>query len=413
MRGLTGRALPDRFGSRPRSIGRQSCAVTAARHDCLGVVCPVGDQGNGHTGRVHSSVPAAPVPAGLPGWRRAACLGCGARVIQARDSWVTIGGSRSGSYLVLWGADPLRAFVAGSVREPDEPVFLLGVAHTRCTDEARNRLESGTAELSTDLPVLEVEIGEHLPRLPYTLDQPTQIDACAFCDSRSDLTQEHVWPDWYSKELRTRGATLTGDIVVNNRIEVIVPVCGDCNNKWMSVLENDCKPLMISMENAAKKGSPSIDLSASDQTRIATWAVKTAYLIDAYQAPVVPRGFLHQFALDRVPNEWTAVWVAGYTPDVAARSDKRPLDFLTSTGEPSNNSPNAFIVTFTILNILFQVVGHFNGGNWKLQDDRWMYAGAVFRIWPNPAPRLTWPPALGFSRDSWDGLVTSIKDKNG
>jgi hypothetical protein len=181
----------------------------------------------------------------------------------------------------------------------------------------------------------------------------------------------------------------------------------------MSVLENDCKPLMLSIEKAARKGNPTIELSTAEQTRLATWAVKTAYLIDAYQAPIVPRGLLHQFALDRLPNKWTAVWVAGYTPDVAARAEKRALDFLTSAGEPSRNSPNAFIVTFTILNMLFQVVGHFNGGNWTLRDDRWQYADALFRIWPDPAPKLAWPPAFGFSRDSWDGLAASIKDKNG
>jgi hypothetical protein len=170
---------------------------------------------------------------------------------------------------------------------------------------------------------------------------------------------------------------------------------------------------MIAMANAAMKGNSPIELDAMDQMRLAAWAVKTAYLIDAYQAPVVPRGFLHQLALQRVPNAWTAVWVAGYTPDVAARSDKRALNFLTIAGEPSRNSPNAFAVTFTILSMLFQVVGHFNGGKWALRDDRKQYKGALFRIWPNPAPALSWPPALGFSRDSWNDLSASIKDGNG
>jgi hypothetical protein len=48
---------------------------------------------------------------------------------------------------------------------------------------------------------------------------------------------------------------------------------------------------MLSMADAATRGNPPIELTATDQTRLATWAVKTAYLIDAYQAPVVPRGF--------------------------------------------------------------------------------------------------------------------------
>lgn len=176
----------------------------------------------------------------------------------------------------------------------------------------------------------------------------------------------------------------------------------------MSTLEGDVKQLLVSMADAGTGSRSPVRLSAAKQVRLATWAVKTAYLIDAYQAPVIPRGFLHELALQRVPNAWTVAWVAGYTADVALRADKRALDFLTSAGQPTNNSPNAFVVTFTILNVLFQVVGHFNGGTWELRDDRKQYDVALFEIWPNPSASLTWPPAFGFSRLSWDGLVASI-----
>jgi hypothetical protein len=363
---------------------------------------------------VSSSVPAsAPIPAGLPGWRRAACLGCSRRVVQARDGWVTVGGTRSGSYLILWGAEPLRTFVTDPGSVPDDQLFVLGIAHARCIDAARTRLESGTVELPSELPRLQAEMGAHVSPPMYTLDRPAQIDACPFCDSQSNLTREHVWPNWYSRELQARGAILIGDVIVDNRIEVTVPVCEGCNNRWMAVLEDDCKKLMMSMANAATKGNSPIELSAEAQARLATWAVKTAYLIDACQASLVPRGFLHQLALQRAPNPWTAIWVAAYIPDSAARADKRALDFLTQAGEASGNCPNAFSVTFTILNIVFQVAGHFNGGKWTLHDDRQQYEDALFRIWPDPAPRLSWPPAFGFNRDSWDGLIASIRDRSG
>src|SRR5262249_52777590 len=149
-------------------------------------------------------------------------------------------------------------------------------------------------------------------------------------------------------------------------------------------------------------GRPSITLSKADQTRLATWAVKTAYLIDVYRQPViVPRGFLHRLALQCRPNDSTYVWVAGYTPDAAARAEKRAMDFLTATGEPTRNSPNGFAVTFTILNILFQVVAQFNDDSSNLKDDRWQYAPALFRLWPNPSESLAWPPSFGFSAVSW------------
>jgi hypothetical protein len=179
----------------------------------------------------------------------------------------------------------------------------------------------------------------------------------------------------------------------------------------MSVLENDCKEILLRMTDAATGTCPSIDISPSQQRRLATWALKTAYLIDSYREPIVPRGFLHELALQRIPNPWTAIWVAGYTTDVAARADKRAMDFLLPDGQPTNNSPNGFAITFTILNTLFQVVGHFNGGTSNMRDNRHQYNGALFQIWPNADNDLHWPPSLGFSRASWDDLVASITSR--
>ena len=349
------------------------------------------------------------VPAGMPGWRNAPCLGCGSKVVQSRDGWVIIGGTRSGSYLVVWGLMPRLSHATDPFRVPDEKLFMLGVVHQRCIDAARARLEAGSVRLPAELPDLEIELGDQVPPLPpYVLDKPVEPELCPFCDSRIGLTDEHVWPLWYSRELQARGTILTGDIIRDNRIDITVLVCGDCNNKWMSVLEGDTKQLLISMADAGTGRRAPMQLSAAEQIRLATWVVKTAYLIDAYQAPVIPRGFLQEFALKRVPNPWTVVWVGGYTADVALRADKKAFDFPTSDGQPTNNSPNSFAITFTILNLVFQVVGHFNGGTWTLQDNRQQYAGALFEIWPDPAANLSWPPSVGFSRISWDALVASV-----
>lgn len=363
------------------------------------------------TGRAVSG----PVPGGMPGWRNAPCLGCGRRVVESRDGWVIIGGTRNGSYLVFWGSMPRLSYSTDPLRVPDEQLFLLGVAHNHCVGRARSRLEAGTVRLPAELPDLEIETGDRVPPLPpYALDKPVVPGFCPFCDSRMGLTDEHIWPVWYSRELQARGANLTGDIIRDNRIEVTIPVCGDCNNRWMSVLEGDAKRLLVPMADVGTGSRPPMRLNAAQQIRLATWAVKTAYLIDAYegyQAPIIPRGFLHEFALKRTPNPWTIVWVGGYTADVALRADKRAFDFLTSDGQPTNNSPNSFAITFTILNVLFQVFGHFNGGTSTLHDNRQQYTGALFRIWPDPAANLNWSPSLGFSRVSWDDLVTSISDQ--
>lgn len=365
-----------------------------------------------HTSKVSSDLPPAirpvSVPAGMPGWKKSHCLGCGNRLGENRDAWVAIGGTLTGSYLLTWGAAPLLAHATDPDRVPDERVYLLGVAHHGCVERARARLETGTAELADDLRILDIARGAGVPEVRHILDLPPQPDACPFCDS-TDLTDEHVWPDWYSKYLQARGATPTGDGVRRGQIDIKVRVCNPCNTRWMSVLENDNSPLLKGMFRAGAGESEPIRITPDQQARLATWAVLTAYLLDLQQQPSVPRGFLQEFALARAPNESTIVWVAGYTPDVAARSEKRALDFLAREG-PTQNSPNGFVCTFTIFNVLFQVLGHFNGGPAVMHGARPRYEAALGQIWPPPGTDLIWPPKAGFSRASWDGLTASITD---
>lgn len=363
---------------------------------------------NGAGGSVGRTRPLA----GMPGWRKAPCLGCSLGIVRVRDGWVTIGGTRNGSYLVYWGSEPRLLYATNTETVPDEPLFLLGVAHADCVAKARSRLESGRITLPRELPDLQVEVGDSVPRLPNKLHMPVAAGVCPFCDSRGRLTREHVWPEWYSRELRARGVVLTGDAAVsNNRIDITVPVCAECNNTWMSVLESDAKDLLLKMTTASTGAYSALVLSQLDQRRLATWAVKTAFLIDAYREPIVPRGFLHELGLQRVPNQATAVWIAGYSTDTILRSAKRAMNFRTTAGLPTNNSPNALLVTFTIMNTLFQVLAGFNGGTLaNMRDNRRQYDGALFKIWPDPVVSLEWPPKLGFSRISWDGLVSSITD---
>jgi hypothetical protein len=270
-------------------------------------------------------------------------------------------------------------------------------------------VKAGIVALPDDLPLLDVERGAHVPDPAYILHLPPQPDACPFCDRTTGLTDEHVWPGWYSRELHSRGAIPVGDGVRRGRIGLTVPVCTACNNTWMSVLENDVRQTLISMMGAGTGESETFRITLDQQARLASWAVMKAYLLDAMTEPTVPRGFLHEFALRREPNESMVVWVAGYTPDVAARSQKRALDFL-SHGKRTRNSPNGFVVTFTIFNVLFQVVGHFNGGPAVVSGGRPQYDSALFPVWPDPITDLVWPPAVAFSRTSWDDLIASMTD---
>jgi hypothetical protein len=63
------------------------------------------------------------------------------------------------------------------------------------------------------------------------------------------------------------------------------------------MLENDVSPILLAMMRAGTGESIPIAIRREQQEPPATWAVKTAYLIDAHSQPSVPRGFMSEFAL--------------------------------------------------------------------------------------------------------------------
>lgn len=110
---------------------------------------------------------------------------------------------------------------------------------------------------------------------------------CVFCESTENLTKEHVLPKWLQKSIngstRTNfkgvhlsfiGQSLSERNGSGNTL-VFSEVCAECNNGWMSRLENDVKPILqrLSFEQNPKK------ISRHDRKLVATWVIKTAMMI--------------------------------------------------------------------------------------------------------------------------------------
>jgi hypothetical protein len=68
-------------------------------------------------------------------WRRADCLGACGIVKRARDAWIELGGTRSGSWLIAIGVDAGRT-LADTFPPSGEELFILGVAHSTCLEQA-------------------------------------------------------------------------------------------------------------------------------------------------------------------------------------------------------------------------------------------------------------------------------------
>ncbi len=344
----------------------------------------------------------------VPGWARTSCIACGERVVARRHPWMIIGGTRSASWLIVWPTGPQQLALTDPLPPVDQPLFVIGVVHEWCAVLARERLEAGEIVPAPDLPRLTLDEVE-APPLP-TLHGPSDAGSCPFCGATNNITDEHIWPAWLSRALREMGASFidreSGHPRRTTSLDLVAPVCGDCNNNWMSVLENDVKHVLVPMVRAERS-----ELSSPDQRLLATWALKTTCLLDFVQRArsVVPRGFAHELAIVRRPPPSAAVWVSGYKDDVnAIGAWLVPYRFPDRHGQRPDD-PNALAVTFTVFRVVFQVLIHFSAGAGILRDNRVGFEQALVRVWP-PSSQVVWPPRYVFGQSSLQQLVASIED---
>jgi hypothetical protein len=103
---------------------------------------------------------------------------------------------------------------------------------------------------------------------------------CLFC-AQTVSSSEHVWSDWILEEIRSASRIR---IRIGKHVDVwkadpeitVKCVCRQCNNTWMSDLENENRPHVRSMiQNLPTTLEPSV------QRVLARWAVLKAMVIEA------------------------------------------------------------------------------------------------------------------------------------
>lgn len=348
-------------------------------------------------------------PGGLPGSKRSPCLGCDEPVRSARHAHVQIAGTKDGSWLALIDARPALIPVNDPDQMPTEGLFLLGFAHRQCADRARERLMDGTVELPEDLPTVVLEDVSDDP--PENLDLPPRPDQCPFCQGTGPLTDEHIWPVWMIQEFRqiNRGAPFTigkgdGPARPTRSLDLTVPVCDECNNRWLSVLETDVAPILRPMIHGTD-----CDLTPAEQRFLATWAAKTAMTLNLLDPATafIPLGYYHELRQQRRALPSMVVWIGAYSGKRwATWAHQRPLHI----GDPRPERPNACLTTFTAFRVVFQVLGHFTSGGATLKQGR-LASLALHAIWPPRRETLRWPrDRLAFGDDALDELAESFSE---
>ena len=223
---------------------------------------------------------------------------------------------------------------------------------------------------------------------------------CVFCRRDVPLTKEHVFPQWTQPFLgdgvgRHTHIEITPDGSIEERSHrgraatvTIRSICADCNNGWMSQLEEQAKPFLLSMLRGSTQ-----TYHDQGRTLIATWLVKTALAAGSKSDPPLPPHFYTDLRRDQRPSDNTRVWLAGTPYDAHHQTDFRPIR-THDEDEPPPEKPNLFSALVVVGQIAGVVV------SW---EDRMppvdnllsTFGPALVEIWPIDGGGATWPPRAG------------------
>ena len=217
-------------------------------------------------------------------------------------------------------------------------------------------------------------------------------------------SREDIWPQWLTKRFplseasrmeAERGGHKLGSW--QKKTPQLLPVqcvCRNCNNGWMSKLENEMKPIVDSILDEKIR-----TLSASSQAVIAVWAIKTAMALEALYPE---REFFYSEnerqnmrAISTIP-ERTSVWIAKCVNQPNLYSVGK--DLRTA---PGSNEAKAFVTTMAFGSLALQTISIKTTANlskkiqitYDIRDGPW--DSILLRVWPLISYSQQWPPRYG------------------
>lgn len=142
---------------------------------------------------------------------------------------------------------------------------------------------------------------------------PRMVVPCIFCENESG-SEEHLWAAWIHRLIKfgpIRVQEGTGPETISDDPErTINTVCHQCNNNWMSRLEDKNKPSLCPMIQ-----NEPITIDPGRQRLLTEWAVKTAMVQDSIKPRLGNENFytreerLNMRLSRRIPDN-THIWLA-------------------------------------------------------------------------------------------------------
>ena len=262
-----------------------------------------------------------------------------------------------------------------------------------------------------------------------TVRDQTERVKCAFCGSSGPLSSEHAVPTWVRKAFDMRGPVTVSvapepgkspeQVHVRPNLVLTVPgqVCSHCNNTWMALLEKQCKEFLLPMIMRHEKRT----LSVGDQKLLATWAVKTVFMLElAFRYRYPGRRPILGYQLSEPELAW--LWKKGEPPPrsrvwlACADCQFKTAVRYEHSGAPlpvPGRDPLVGHLTTIAIGFVALQVHTVNFVEAEEHRARWFLpppcpatiSKAIDPIWPDPIRTPNWPKAC-FAMDDWDRLVT-------
>ncbi|MGO8906860.1 MAG: hypothetical protein ACLQMH_14755 [Solirubrobacteraceae bacterium] len=238
------------------------------------------------------------------------------------------------------------------------------------------------------------------------------VRGCAFCGADIDAgaPPEHVIPKWVSHAYPTAIFSRIDKDGNEHRGKIIdmtvETVCADCNHHWMSDLETRSAPVLKPMLRGERRG-----LSVSQQATLATWATKTAMVVEQEYPPserVWPTPLYKELMDRKLPPPEVGVQLARYegTGDFL-QVGHVDLYKRTIPEGARPRPPDGHRTAIRIDHLIVEVhrtekpidirIGASNAPGITLRD-------LILPIWPS-AKAAAWPPRFSFNDSVWHSFM--------
>lgn len=234
---------------------------------------------------------------------------------------------------------------------------------------------------------------------------------CIFCGLRKPGSREHVIPRWVrdcfniQSEVTIEVAAVQVRRWPNLYVKLDRMVCADCNNGWMSDLEQKVRPFLGPM----LVNQHSVDLDTDQQRDLARWAIVKTSLLELsirQQHPgrrtklgYTPSGpelaWLHA---NPDPPPRSRVWLGAFDAQGEITVSTMSMQFSTPGASGETGPLPSHVTTMTVGYVLLQAFTI----DYVLADAHAVpqfqsappphLAAALPRIWPAGQPVVHWPP---------------------